>query len=205
MPILTMPVSPGFRDSDFGKESNTRPFRSELSFAVQTHENPGPRWFARYSLPPMTRAQAALWQSFLVQLNGQSGRFYGYDPDAKTPQGSSLGTGLVNGADQSGKTLITDGWNASQATLFKEGDYIAYDTSIGRELRMITADASSDGSGNATLSLDAPIMNAPADNASIISSSASCIMMLEENRVNWNANDISIYGITFSAVEVFRG
>lgn len=90
MTFLTLPTSPGFTTSSFGLTSNTQLFRSPLSGQTQTIEHPGARWKANYTLPPMKRAQAALWQSFLLQLRGGAGRFYGYDADAKQPRGSAL-------------------------------------------------------------------------------------------------------------------
>lgn len=88
--ILSLPTTPGFSESRFGLVSNTQTFRSPLSGQVQTLEQPGARWQAEYRLPPMKRAQMAAWQSFLVQLRGGAGRFYGFDPDARTPRGSAL-------------------------------------------------------------------------------------------------------------------
>ena len=53
----------------------------------------------------------------------------------------------------------------SSSNVFRTGDYIAYDTTAGRELKMITADATSNGSGEATLSIAPNIRTSPADNA----------------------------------------
>lgn len=89
VPILTLPNS-AFTRSQFGLKSNTQVFKSPLTGTTQTLERPGARWVAEYALPPMKRAQFSEWQSFLTQLRGGAGRFYGYDPDAKTARGSIL-------------------------------------------------------------------------------------------------------------------
>lgn len=98
------------------------------------------------------------------------------------------GTPLVNGANQTGSTIITDGWTAVAAARIKRGDSMTFALANGMnpqaprddtgELRMFcaTADASSDGSGNMTipifpaLSTAGPYRNStlsPADNAII--------------------------------------
>lgn len=115
------------------------------------------------------------------------------------------GTPLVNGASQNvtydtakntwTQSLITDGWTASAASRVKEGDVFtlyAAGTS-GAKIKMvnpktkaatdvdqqfvITADGSSDGSGNLTLTISPPIITsgphqtvnaAPADNAGLV-------------------------------------
>lgn len=110
------------------------------------------------------------------------------------------GTPLVNGAGQSGSTIITDGWTAAAATRLKRGDPITFALTNGvnpmsrddtGELRqfVVTADTASDGAGNMTIPifpamvLAGPYQNvtgAPADNAAIktygqVSSTASAI------------------------------
>lgn len=79
--------------------------------------------------------------------------------------GAGGGTPLVKGAGQIGSSLATDGWPNSTAIL-KSGDFI---TVTGLALALeVQSDVSSDGSGNATLILDPPIMSALADNAAIV-------------------------------------
>lgn len=77
-------------------------------------------------------------------------------------------TPLVNGASQSGSSLITDGWAASTAIL-KEGDTFTVGDDVFAvnprsrqstgELRrfVVTADTSSDGSGDATIPISPAI------------------------------------------------
>ena len=63
--------------------------------------------------------------------------------------GAGGGTPLVNGASQTGASIITDGWPAGTLVL-KAGDLVTFAT--GPTLVYdITADVTSDGTGNATL------------------------------------------------------
>ena len=83
------------------------------------------------------------------------------------PQGTVTGTPLVNGASQTGNSIITDGWAASEIVL-KAGDIIKY---AGINIVYdVPADVTSDGSGNATIPINPPIFEGgePADNAPII-------------------------------------
>ncbi len=130
--VLTLPGS--FARSRFGLTSNTQVFRSPLSGTTQTLERPGARWTAEYTLPPMKRAQVTAWQSVLAQLRGGAGRFYGYDPDARTPRGSALAlatssvnyitngdaTGAVPGVEGSGGQLPTGWFFGSQGGLTRQ-------------------------------------------------------------------------------------
>ena len=100
--------------------------------------------------------------------------------------GAHGGTPLVNGASQTGASLVTDGWTASTAVL-KEGDVITLagvnavnpqsreSTGVLRQF-VVTANVTSDGSGNATIAISPSITTgtgfqtvtgSPADNAAI--------------------------------------
>lgn len=78
--------------------------------------------------------------------------------------GAFAGTGVVNGANQTGSQIVTNGWTASITGLFAVGDVITFAgvNAINPQSRVstgslqnfvITASANSDGSGNATLSV----------------------------------------------------
>jgi hypothetical protein len=97
------------------------------------------------------------------------------------------GTPLVNGASQTGTSLITDGWTAAAANRLRRGDVFTIANvfavnpltrqSTGKLAQfVVTADVSSDGSGNATIPIFPAITTsgayqtvtaAPADNAAI--------------------------------------
>lgn len=204
MPILSMPSSPAFARARFRLLANTQTFVSPLDQSAQTLELPGARWAGEFELPAMKRAQAAPWQAFLAQLRGPAGRFYAGDPDARSPRGAATGAPKINGASQSGGALATKGWSASVAGILRAGDYIAFDAGAGRELHILTADAASDGAGNATLAIEPPIRVPPLDNAAIIVSGATCVMRLaDHDQTAWDADEQGVYAIGFSAIESF--
>jgi hypothetical protein len=112
--------------------------------------------------------------------------FSSLDTDGAQPV-SVLGTPLVNGASQTGSTLVCDGFTISTTGIVKAGATftMAGVNSVNPVSRedtgqlaqfVVTADANSDGSGNVTLSIDPPITltgpyqtvtAAPANNAAL--------------------------------------
>ena len=123
---------------------------------------------------------------------GQMGTAIGFDwymdQNCNThTYGQQGGTPLVNGASQTGASLITDGWTAAAANRLKKGDVfkIAGVYSVNPQSRqstgaeqqfVVTADVSSDGSGNLTAAISPSITTSgafqtvtgsPADNAAI--------------------------------------
>ncbi len=82
--------------------------------------------------------------------------------------GTMGGTGAVNGAGQTGSSIITNGWTASVATLLNVGDIITFagvnqiniqsHFSTGSLQQFtVTAPASSDSSGNCTIQVSPPL------------------------------------------------
>lgn len=104
---------------------------------------------------------------------GVMGRAIGFDWQmdqnvAAHTVGPLGGTPLVNGANQTGSSLVTDGWTAAAANRLKRGDVftIAGVYGVNPQSRqsttqlqqfVVTADVDSDGSGNATIPISPAI------------------------------------------------
>ncbi len=201
---VTIPKPAGIRAIRFVLQSNTRIFQSPVNKSIQTVQLPGAQWLGTYRYPPMKRSDAAQVIAFLRNLEGRVGRFYAGDISAIAPLGAG-GNPWVDGAGQTGKELNTRNWTPSITNILKAGDYFAFDTPTKwRELHQVTEDVSSDGSGNATLKITPALRESPADGAIVILSSPTCVMMLaDDGQGGWDVDDASIYGIVFSAMEVF--
>ncbi len=173
MSILTFPdILP--RAAEWSLRSNTQSFRSPLSGTVQTLELPGAIWQATLSFARLPQDRARELAAFLVRLRGEAGRFYLYDHSLPAPRGSASGVPVVAGAGQTGATLATSGWTPGVAGILKAGDYIG----LGDELKMVVADADSDVGGLATLTIEPPLRQSPADASLIITVQPVCIMKL---------------------------
>ena len=211
MAILTLPATPRYRSARFGLQSNTLTHVSALDRTAQTLEFPGAHWMAEFALPAMHAdgAEAEAWAAKLTELSGEAGRFYAGDPWRLVPRGSAAvtpGTPLVNGAAQAGKTLVIDGADPSAAGYLLAGDYAAVDLpSGGRSLHKMTAAVTTDGSGNATLTIMPPLRESPADGATILLAPATCVMkLIDDGQARWQVDEAGFYTIAFAAVESFN-
>tara|TARA_R110000824_G_scaffold24195_2_gene85579 strand:- start:4147 stop:4779 length:633 start_codon:yes stop_codon:yes gene_type:complete len=179
---------------------------SVFTGSQQVYQFAGEWWEAEVTLPPLTRAYASDWLASLISLRGIFGTMYLGDWDGRTARGtasSSAGTPLVNGVSQTGNSLIIDGATASQTGYLKAGDYIQIGSGSDQRLHMVIADANTDGSGNATLSIEPALRSSPTDNTTITVASAKGVFRLATNETGWDANAISTYGITFAVREAF--
>ncbi|MDY7002151.1 MAG: hypothetical protein SVS15_10280, partial [Thermodesulfobacteriota bacterium] len=134
----TFPTSPALAGLKI--TSNTPTFVSTAhSLKRQVRSRGGHRWLIEGEYPPMTRDEFAPVYAFAVAQRGQYETFTFVLPGLKTPQGSIPGTPVVDGADQTGRSIDTKGWTASQSGILKAGDYIKFNGHA--KVYMVTQDA----------------------------------------------------------------
>jgi len=199
---LTHPTTPGFSSITWRPRSVVGVASSPFTGQRQTYAWPGQWWEVDITLPPMKTATAEPWVAFLIGLNGQEGTFNLGDSVRTTPRGVGTGTPLVNGGSQTGYDLVTDGWTISQTGIMKAGDWVQLGTGSTARLHKVMADANSNGSGQATLTLWPALRSSPADNAALTVNAAKGLFALAGNSDGWSVDVVKLYGLSFSAREV---
>lgn len=195
---LSLPTSIGLDSFSLRVSGSAAMLRSPWTFQTQVQEHQGQIWMLEAAVAPCDRERAEPWIAFLESLEGPVGTFLIGDPLARVPRGVATGTPLVKGAGQSGKSLDTDGWTPSTTGILKAGDYIQ----VGQRLHKLKADASSDGSGNATLDIYPRLRESPADNAAIVTNAPVGLFRLNSAEVPlFEADYERLYSISFTAVE----
>lgn len=183
-----VPTSAGFRCNYVIAESE-----SPFTLTSQVYDWGGSRWegelvFETYAYDkPDERAEL---KAFISALKGKANVFNYGDPEYLVfgARGVATGTPLVKGGSQTGVTLETDGWTINTTGIVKAADYIQLGTSDNAQLYQVLSDANSDGSGNATLTLNRPLITSPADNAAIVITGAKGVFRLAENIIGWEAD-----------------
>jgi hypothetical protein len=198
---LALPTHTGIAQIELRAINAVAYARSPFTFAGQTFAYPGQMWTADLTLPPMKRDDAEQWVAWLISLRGQLGTFLLGDPIGATARGAATGTPLVNGAGQTGGSLVIDGAATSVTGWLKAGDYIQLGSVSSSRLHKVLADANSDGGGNVTLDIWPHIRIAPADNAAVTVSNAKGLFRLSSNDQGFSINESAIYGMTFGAME----
>tara|TARA_R100001443_G_scaffold104840_1_gene113626 strand:+ start:1372 stop:1968 length:597 start_codon:yes stop_codon:yes gene_type:complete len=159
----TFPTSPAFNSLNVQSVQPTLVSRT-ISGRRQSRQIGGQYFRMTATFPPMTRAQFAPIYAFIMKQRGRFETFSLTLPVISIGQGSPAGTPLVNGASQTGRSIVTDGWNAS-ITVFKAGDYLKF--ANHDKVYSVTADATSDGAGASTISIEPALLTSPANDSAI--------------------------------------
>ena len=198
---IDVPTRPAFRTVRWGGLWNTQVFTSPITESIQTLGLTGDRWMGQWTFPPLKDdVQIADWEAFFMQMEGRAGRFNARVPFRTAPRGPATGTPLVLGADQTGASLITDGWTANVGGILLKGDYFKL---ANGELKLITADANSDGVGAATLSIKPNIRTSPADDSAITTADPTVEMMQASDEITWDIDMHGKYRFTLAGIEAF--
>lgn len=199
---LAMPSSPSnFKTSEWRIVRSVAVSTSPFNYNSQASDFGGAVWSTTVSLPPMLRADADEWQVFFMQLHGRFGTFLLGDPDSKAIQGACTGTINVNGSHSVGAYDISVEGAPNSTVIFKKGDYIQFGSGATQKLHMIVGDVTSNGSGVATVPIEPPLKTALADDSSIAYANTKAVMRMDSNDLGWSADEISVYGISFSCSE----
>ena len=197
---LTLPTVTGITTQNWGLERVVAVTESPFTNQEQVYEHEGAQWRATFTLPPMKKESAAVWLAFLMSLRGRRGTFKIGDQDRKNIQGVATGTILVNGDAQTGNAINLDGFANSTNNVFKAGDYIQ----INSYLYMVSADVNSNASGEATVYVEPSLrtgIEAINDDTTVVYSNTTTLMRLDSNELNWDTNNVSVYGISFACSE----
>ena len=160
----TFPSSPAFNSLEVNSIQPTFVSRT-ISGRRQARQIAGQYFSMTATFPPMTRAQFAPIDAFIMKQRGQYETFQLVLPVLSTGLGSPAGTPLVNGASQTGRSIITDGWT-NNIQIFKAGDYLKF-VNHGKVYK-VTADVSSHETlGTATIAIEPALITSPVNDSAI--------------------------------------
>lgn len=166
-------------------DENSCPVDDKRSIVI----NPGMQVKIVDALKGLFQSSSEIDKQYKKGKMGMAAGFNWYmDQNVRTHTVGPLGgTPLVNGGSQTGSSLVTDGWTAAAASRLKAGDVftiagvyavnpVSGDTLSSLQQFVVTADVSSDGSGNATIPIypaitatgaSKTVSAVPADNAAL--------------------------------------
>lgn len=193
---LSLPTATGIRSITLMARNSVAYSQSPFTFKGQAHAFGGEMWEADVTLPPMKRAQAEQWLSFLISLRGQYGTFLLGDPDATSIQGTATSATLTGTAGERSIDV-----NIATGKTLKAGDYFSLGSGASTRLYKVLEDYTGTGSTEANALEIWPALRADVTSGAADLTSAKGTFRLASNEQSWTTDHLSTYGITFGAFE----
>jgi hypothetical protein len=195
-----LPTTPAPASATLGSVQPTRVSQAH-SLKRQARTRGAQRWTLHFAWAPLKRAEFAALHAFLLSQRGQADSFTTLLPGHTAPQGSWAGAPVVNGAGQSGRSVSLRGFTASQAGVAKAGDLLKF--AGHSKVYMVTADAASNGSGIAAVSIEPALISGPADGEAITSSNVPFTVALAGDNLDVALSPGVLYDLEVDLVEVW--
>lgn len=125
--------------------------RSVLDGTVQAAPLGPPRWAFTVTAGVLRRAEGPLWEAFIFSLRGMKNRARVWDWRREAPLGPAPGTPVLAAA-ASGTSCLIGGWTPS-TFIMGRGSWLG----INGELKQLTNDLTSNGSGQTTATFEPPM------------------------------------------------
>ncbi len=184
------------RESSWEMISNARKFTSAFNGGVQVVRRGGNRWRVTLTMNALNKGERATMQAFVARVLAEADNFT-LPPSAYTLLGAGGGTPLVAGASQTGYSLNIDGAPNSTTGWLKAGDMFEVDS----QLKMVTEDVDTSGTGTATINFVPELRSAPADNAALDITSPTGIFRMSGNVSGWTNYSPALSDFTITCIE----
>ena len=195
---LTIPASPNIQEFSIRPLRAVGVSRSPFTFAQQVFDHGGAIWQGEVKLPAMRPATAKAWEVFLLQCRGASGTFL-MGPVLAGNTGTGTGGDLASAGAARDESISLQ--NAGAAATYKAGDWLQIGTSLSARLHKITADATADGSGNVTLTIEPELKQAYPIAAAVNLSAPVGVWRLAASNIGWDISSAARFGFAFPVVE----
>ena len=154
-------------------------------------------WKLRVTFNPMTPSESASLRGFLIDQRGGYETFTFTPPDLANPLGN-WGTITVSSVTDD-NTLVMTGFGTNDSDAVKSGDVFTIAGST--KVYMVTADAASDGSGDATVSFQPALVDTPSGGEAVTHTSVLFTVELDRDETSFSRSGYLYNTMTIDLVE----
>jgi hypothetical protein len=172
--------------------------RSAFNGAVQAITMGAPRWQFTIETGAMRASETPQWEAFITRLGGKVHRARCWDWRRESPLGPGGASPTLQG-NATGITATVQGLTANQNPVLRAGSYLG----INGELKRLSVDAVSNGSGVATVTFEPPLRATAPGGSAVVLTRPTALFILVNDRFSFSQRGARHTGGSLSFEEVF--
>lgn len=187
----------------FGQKRQDVLFRS--NFGSQGMEISAPLWEVSLSAPTNYESVSGAWQALIMKLKGQVNQLAIWNMGRPVPSGTCRGSmTLSSSAAQGATSLVITAGSGQAAKTLKTGDMLGVGSGTTTQLLMIMADATADGSGVITVTVEPPLRNAFSSGSVVTWDKPCALFRRSDSKSAWEYSVNMASGFSLNLIEDVR-
>jgi hypothetical protein len=200
--ILTFPDTLKVARSSWGQQRNDVAFRS--GFGSQSVELSSPLWVVTLEATPGLESNGGGWQSFGMQLRGQTNQLALWNHARPIPRGTMRGVMTLSASAAQGATTLSIVATGQTAKTLKQGDYLGLGANLTQQVVMVVADAISDGSSTISVTVEPALRNAFAVGSAVTWDKPKALFRRVDSKFGWQTYAAVVEGFVLDLIEDWR-
>lgn len=179
-------------------------FSFNSAFGSQGMEIGSPLWAVTLTSDRLYETDTGAWKALLMQLRGQTNQLSLWDFARPAPRGTMRGTMTVSTDAAQGATSLVIVASGENSKTLLAGDLLGLGTGTTQQVVMVTADATSNGSGVITVSIEPPLRNAFVATSAVTWDKPKALFRRTQSRAGWDYESVFASGFTLDLIEDVR-
>lgn len=202
MSIITFPDSLKVARVTWAQQRNDVEFRS--GFGAQAVELAGPLWSVTLEAVPAREADSGGWQALGMQLRGRTNQLALWSHARPVPRGTMRGTMTLNSDAVQGATTLSIVASGQASKTLLQGDLLGIGVNLTQQVVMVTEDATSDGSGVISVTVEPPLRNSFSAGESVRWDKPKALFRRVNSRFSWESHAAVTEGFVIDLLEDWR-
>jgi len=202
MSVITFPSALKIDASVWSQTRMDVAFNS--AFGSQAAELSPPLWSVRLSAPTMFETESGEWQALEMKLRGQTNQLELWNHARTAPRGTMRGTMTLNTAAAQGDTTLSIIAATEATKTLKAGDLLGIGTATTQQVVMVVADATANGSGVISVTVEPPLRNSHLIAAAVTWDKPKALFRRRQSGSSWEYRNIMAGGFELELIEDVR-
>jgi hypothetical protein len=202
MAVITWSSSLRVARCSWSQQRNDVEFRS--MFGAQAVEVSAPVWVVTLEATPGLEASGGEWKVLGLKLRGKTNQLALWDLARPIPLGTMRGTMTLNSDAAQGATTLSIVASGQASKTLLMGDHLGIGTLTTQQVVMVTADATGNGSGVISVTVEPPLRNAFSAGESVTWDKPKALFRRVDSKFGWQNYGAVVEGFSLDLIEDWR-